>query len=85
VAVKLVPAVRRVAPHDRPLCRLLKGERFALAVVRVYAELPRARELRITVDGHLRWHQLFHGPGLEDAAYEKRRLLEERGWSAVAD
>ena len=83
MAVKLVGPVSVPHRHDRPCWRLVKGQRCALAVIREYVEIANARELRIAVDGELRWSKLVRGAGLEELSASMRADFERLGWSAA--
>ena len=58
-----------------PLWRALKGNRTAVAVVR---DLAFGSELRITVDGDLRWSSIIRGYA-QVVARERLRNFEARG------
>ena len=78
MAVRLVPPRPVVQPLERPLWAMQRGERTAHALVRAF---PHGHELVITVDGELRWSQLFRGDAgeLDAGAERKRQALLERG------
>ena len=80
VAVRIVPARRQPRPVERALWRLVRAQRRAVAVVH---EWPHGSELRIEIDGALRWSQLFRGDAgeLEREAEHKRRALQGRRWA----
>jgi hypothetical protein len=68
--------------RDRLLWRLVKGQRTAVAVAREISGY--GLELRIEIDGELRWSQMIrHGQGLEAESAAKRQALEALGWCAA--
>ena len=77
MSVRIVPAPEPPNPVERPLWRLVKAQRTAVALIH---EWPHGWELRIEVDGQLRWARLFrrdHDGLLREA--DKRRALREWG------
>ncbi len=84
VCVGLAPLRVPQPPIDRVVWRLQKAQRTVQAVVRL---IPRAGvELRIDVDGDLRWSQAYgwNARELDAEAERKRDAFRERGWSDVA-
>ena len=74
---KAIPKPPSVA--DRPLWTLRRGEQRAQALAREVRGV--GVELVITIDGELRWSQLYRGGiGLGMAAAEKRQALLDTGW-----
>ena len=77
--IRLVDPFKGRPPHERPLWRMISGERRAQAIAR---EVPGVGlELVISIDGELRWARLYRGGlGLGMAAAEKRQALLVTGW-----
>ena len=77
--IRLVLPPKPADTIDRPLWTLQRGARRAQAIAR---EVPGVGlELRIDIDGELRWSKLYRGGvgvGMEAAA--KRTALLEKGW-----
>jgi hypothetical protein len=40
-------------------------------------------ELRISIDGELRWSRLYRGAGLEESALDMRRAFQQRDWKTA--
>jgi hypothetical protein len=81
MAVQILPALQVEPPIDRLIWRLQKAQRTAQAVVRL---IPRAGlELRIDVDGDLRWSSCYswNTRRLDAEADRKREQLEACGWT----
>ena len=68
-------------PNDRLTWRLVTGQRCAQAVLRVLEGL--GLELRISIDGELRWSRLYRGAGLEESALDMRRAFQQRDWKTA--
>ncbi len=74
-----VPKVAPTPPMERVIWRLRKGERTAEARVR---EMRHGQELRINVDGTLRWAQLYRSVGVVESAAERHSAFVSLGWHA---
>jgi hypothetical protein len=77
MSVGLVPTLTPAPPVERVLWRLRKGERIAEARIR---EMPHGQELRINVDGNLRWAQLYRSVGVVESATERHATFVALGW-----
>jgi hypothetical protein len=76
----LVKPSKPPSVNDRPLWTLQRGDRRAQAIARPVRGM--GVELVISVDGELRWSQLYRGGiGVGMAAAEKRQSLLDRGWT----